>query len=83
MVHKLLRTIIMWKKENVKMSQAMEGIFPSSINGFSLLLRHRALNKASDSRDRDGTSIIASYILYLIKDRQNQGKKLHLQYDVS
>lgn len=73
----------MWKKENVKMSQAMEGIFPSSINGFSLLLRHRALNKASDSRDGDGTSIIASYILYLIKDRQNQGKKLHLQYDVS
>lgn len=68
LVHKPL-TIIMWKKENVKMSQAMEGRFPSSINGFSLLLRHRALNKASDSRDWDATSIIASYILYLIKDR--------------
>lgn len=35
----------------------------------------------NDSRDGDGTSIIASYILYLIKDRQNQGKN-YLQYDV-
>lgn len=63
------------------MSQAMEGRFPPSINGFSLLLWHRALNKASDSRDWDATSIIASYILYLITDRIKE-KKSHLQYDV-
>lgn len=48
LVHKPLRTVIMWTKENVKKSQATENRFPSLLNEFSLLMRHWALSKTSD-----------------------------------
>lgn len=58
LVHKPLRTTVMWKKESVKKSQAIKSRFPSLLNGFSLLMRHGTLNKTSD-RDWDTLSTIA------------------------
>lgn len=48
LVHKPLRTTIIWKKESVKKSQAIKSRFPSLLNGFSSLMRYGALNKTSD-----------------------------------
>lgn len=59
-VHKPLRIIIIWKKESVKKSQAIDSRFPSLLNGFYFLMGQWALNNTSD-RQRLGHSTTIAY----------------------